>query len=229
MFLYSTGSGHIRTWACCWAGARAWGWRGGWKGAPDPPPAPAGRTDPTGSGWRSGSDAPAAPRSPANEKIFYFVSAGQLSFFVHKAGKKQPLNRQVQPERLERGGPLLKLRWMGTQRVQIERILPWFIRYACRAGTRDFCSALVALVVPVQSIFSSPYAISIHLSPSPSKLGRQPCWVACLLVCVSGYNCWIKKNTWICRYNCWIKNTHEYTGKKVEFKKNMNIQVQTLD
>ena len=24
------------------------------------------------------------------------------------------------------------------------------------------------------------------LSPSPSKLGRQPCWVACLLVCVSG-------------------------------------------
>jgi hypothetical protein len=26
---------------------------------------------------------------------------------------------------------------------------------------------------------------SIPLSPSPSKLGRQPCWVACLLVCVS--------------------------------------------
>ncbi len=28
--------------------------------------------------------------------------------------------------------------------------------------------------------------ISIPLSPSPNKLGWQPCWVACLLVCVSG-------------------------------------------
>ncbi len=29
---------------------------------------------------------------------------------------------------------------------------------------------------------SSPYTISIPLSPLPSKLGREPCWVACLLV-----------------------------------------------
>ncbi len=28
--------------------------------------------------------------------------------------------------------------------------------------------------------------ISIHFSPSSSKLGRQSCWVACLLLCVSG-------------------------------------------
>ncbi len=35
-------------------------------------------------------------------------------------------------------------------------------------------------------IFSSPYTISIPLAPSPSMLGRQSCWVACLLVCVSG-------------------------------------------
>ncbi len=55
------------------------------------------------------------------------------------------------------------------------------------------------LVMPVQEIFvlpwllqsaqykiflSSPYTISIHLFPSPSKLGRRPCWVAFLLVCV---------------------------------------------
>jgi hypothetical protein len=38
----------------------------------------------------------------------------------------------------------------------------------------------------VQIFFSSPYTFSIPLSKSPSKLGRQPCWVACLLVCVSG-------------------------------------------
>ncbi len=29
---------------------------------------------------------------------------------------------------------------------------------------------------------------SISVSISPSKLGRQPCWVACLLVCVSDCN-----------------------------------------
>jgi hypothetical protein len=29
------------------------------------------------------------------------------------------------------------------------------------------------------------YTISIPWSPSPSKLGRHSCWVACLLVCVS--------------------------------------------
>jgi hypothetical protein len=53
----------------------------------------------------------------------------------------------------------------------------------------------VRLVVPVQEIFvlswllqsaqykiffSSKYTISIPLSLSPSKLGWQPCWVACL-------------------------------------------------
>ncbi len=64
-------------------------------------------------------------------------------------------------------------------------VLPWFIRWACCAGTRDFCSALAALVETVQNIFPSPNTISILLTPSPSNLGRQPCWVAYLLVCVS--------------------------------------------
>ncbi len=47
-----------------------------------------------------------------------------------------------------------------------------------------FCSVLAAVVGPVQNIFSSPYAISITVSPSPRKLGRQPCWVAFLLLCL---------------------------------------------
>ncbi len=50
------------------------------------------------------------------------------------------------------------------------------------AGTSDFCSALAALVGPVQNIFSLPCTFSIPLSPSPSKLGRQQCWIACLLL-----------------------------------------------
>jgi hypothetical protein len=32
-------------------------------------------------------------------------------------------------------------------------VLPWLIRWACRAGTRDFCPALAALVGPVQNTF----------------------------------------------------------------------------
>ncbi len=92
------------------------------------------------------------------------------------------------PERLYRGGPcwLLKLRCMVTQRVEMKGVLPWLVRWACPAGTWDFCPALASLVGLVQTIFSSPYTISISWSLSPSKLGRQLCWVACLLVSVSG-------------------------------------------
>jgi hypothetical protein len=68
----------------------------------------------------------------------------------------------------------------------MKEVISWLVRWACRAGTRDICSALATLVGPVQNIFSSRYTISIPLSPSPSKQGRQPCWVACLLVCASG-------------------------------------------
>jgi hypothetical protein len=58
------------------------------------------------------------------------------------------------PERLEKGGPcwLLRLRWMGTQRVQMKGVLPWLVRWAFRAGTRDFWSALAAIVGSVQNI-----------------------------------------------------------------------------
>jgi hypothetical protein len=35
-------------------------------------------------------------------------------------------------------------------------LLPWLVRWARRAGTRDFYPALAALVSPVQNIFSPP-------------------------------------------------------------------------
>jgi hypothetical protein len=35
-----------------------------------------------------------------------------------------------------------------------ERVLLWFVRLACRAGTKDFCSVLAALFGPIQNIFS---------------------------------------------------------------------------
>jgi hypothetical protein len=65
-------------------------------------------------------------------------------------------------------------------------VLPCWVRWARHAGTRDFSPALVALVSPVQNIFSSQYTILIYVSPSPSNLGMQSCRGACLLMCVSG-------------------------------------------
>jgi hypothetical protein len=64
-------------------------------------------------------------------------------------------------------------------------VLPWLVRWALHAGTQEiFYAALAALIGPLYKIyFSLPY-VSIHLSPSPSKLGR----VTCLLICVSGAN-----------------------------------------
>jgi hypothetical protein len=47
--------------------------------------------------------------------------------------------------------------------------------WACRAGTQDFCSAFAALVRLVQNIFFLTVHYFNPLSPSPSKLGRQPC------------------------------------------------------
>jgi hypothetical protein len=75
---------------------------------------------------------------------------------------------------------------MGSRKSTNEGVLSWLVRWACHAGTRDFCLALAALVGPVQIFFPSPYIISIHLTPSPSKLSRQSCGVACLLMYVSG-------------------------------------------
>jgi hypothetical protein len=65
-------------------------------------------------------------------------------------------------------------------------LLPWLVCWACHAGTRDFCSALAALVGSVQNIFFLSVHFFYFCVPSLSKLGRQPCWVAYLFICVSG-------------------------------------------
>jgi hypothetical protein len=64
-------------------------------------------------------------------------------------------------------------------------VLPCLVNWACPAGTRDFCSALAALVGPVQNIFLAVHYFNSFVLLSPSMLGRQPCWVAYLLVSVS--------------------------------------------
>jgi hypothetical protein len=54
-------------------------------------------------------------------------------------------------------------------------VLSWLVRWVCRAGTRDICSALAALVGQIQNnFFLTVYTISIPFSPSHSKLGTGP-------------------------------------------------------
>jgi hypothetical protein len=49
--------------------------------------------------------------------------------------------------------PWLKLRWIGTQIVQIKGVPPWLDFWACCSCTREFWSALAALVVPTKFFF----------------------------------------------------------------------------
>jgi hypothetical protein len=60
---------------------------------------------------------------------------------------------------------------MGTQRVQMKGVLSWLVHWACRADTRDFCSALAALVSQVQNIFTA-YTISILRFPIAQQAGQ---------------------------------------------------------
>ncbi len=41
----------------------------------------------------------------------------------------------------------------GDSKSTNYRVIPWLVRWTCRAGTRDFCPALAARVGPVQKYF----------------------------------------------------------------------------
>jgi len=49
-------------------------------------------------------------------------------------------------------------------------VIPWLVRWAYCANTREFCPAMAALVGTVKKDFSLPYTFSIHLPPSHSNL-----------------------------------------------------------
>ncbi len=48
-------------------------------------------------------------------------------------------------------------------------VRPWLVSWACRAGTRDFCSTLAALVGPVQKIFF----LAVHFFNSFVPIAQQ--------------------------------------------------------
>ncbi len=76
-------------------------------------------------------------------------------------------------KRPERGGPCwqLKLRWMGTQRVQMKGVLPWLVRWACRAGPRDLVSS-VQNVFCLTVHFFNPFVPIVQQAGQAAVLGH---------------------------------------------------------
>ncbi len=77
---------------------------------------------------------------------------------------------------------------MGTQSAQMKVVVSWFVRWACTACTRDFCSALTVLVGPVQTNFFlavqyySSFVPIAQQAGQAALLGRLPLSV-CLWSC----------------------------------------------
>jgi hypothetical protein len=61
---------------------------------------------------------------------------------------------------------------MGAQRVQMKGVLPCLVRWTCLAGTRDFCSALAALIGPVQIFFPLTVHYFISVAPVEQQAGK---------------------------------------------------------
>ncbi len=63
---------------------------------------------------------------------------------------------------------------MGTQTVQLKGVLPWLVRWAGRASTRDFYPAVAALVSLVQNI----YFLTVHYFNLCVPIAQQPAGLA---------------------------------------------------
>jgi hypothetical protein len=63
--------------------------------------------------------------------------------------------------------------------------LLWFVGLVVQVE-EIFILPLVLSSAQNKIFFFSPHTFSLYMSPSPSKLGRQSCRVAFLLICVSG-------------------------------------------
>ncbi len=80
---------------------------------------------------------------------------------------------------------LLKLRQMGTYGVQMKRVLPWLVRWARRAGTRDFYPMAWLLYSQPSTKYCFPHLHTFYCM-CPHRPCLVSCRVACLFICVSG-------------------------------------------
>ncbi len=109
-----------------------------------------------------------------------------------KAGNKDrpsqsKSNLTGHPERLlRRVAPADCWNWgecgLKEYNIQMKGVLPSLVR-SCRYKWFLFCLGCSSRPSTKNIIFLT-YTISVLLTPSPNKLSRQPCWVACLLRCV---------------------------------------------
>jgi len=92
----------------------------------------------------------------------------------------------VTPRETREGWPLLtcetEVNGDSKRANEMDPSLVGLLGLSCRYKRFLFCLGCFSRS-STKYFFLSPYTISITLFPSPSKLGRQPCWVACLLVC----------------------------------------------
>ncbi len=107
------------------------------------------------------------------------------SFVFISVCPSEDTNWLVLPRKTRERWPLLTIdnlcEWV-LERVQMKGVLSWLVRWACHAGTRDFCLALAALVGPVHIFFLLTATLFQFIYPR-----SPPNWrVACLSLCVSG-------------------------------------------
>jgi hypothetical protein len=68
-------------------------------------------------------------------------------------------------------------------------VLSWLVRWARRAGTGNFCSALVSLVGPVVNIFFLPVHFFNYFVPIAQQAGQAAMLGRLsLIMCLSGQN-----------------------------------------
>ncbi len=67
---------------------------------------------------------------------------------------------------------LLKLRWMGTQRMQMKLVLPWLVCWACRASTIDYTFCLGCSSRPSTKYFFPPCALFQFFVPIGQQAGQ---------------------------------------------------------
>ncbi len=106
------------------------------------------------------------------------------------------------------GWPLLTVETeLNGDSKRTNKGLSWLVCWTCRADTRDFCIGLAALVGPVQNIFFLTIHFFYSFVPISQQAGngKQPCWVARLLVCVYDHS-----------HAGW--GLHEFGGEDIEDK-----------
>jgi hypothetical protein len=102
----------------------------------------------------------------------------------------------------KKGWPLLTVETEANGYSRSKGVLPSLVCWARCASTRDFGPALAALVGPVQnSFFLAVHYLFHFICPLfPSKLDRQSCRVACLLICFSDCNSYNSGEPQLCMY-----------------------------